>query len=98
MELTEVLIKPIITEKSLNQTGQGWYTFMVAEKAVKNEIKRAVEKMFKVNVLVVKTLINKGKAVKSGKKRTVKKQSNWKKAFVKLAKEQKIDLFSKETK
>lgn len=98
MELTQVLIRPIITEKSLNQTSQGWYTFMVQEKAVKNEIKQAVEKMFKVNVLAVKTLINKGKTIKSGKKRMVTSQSNWKKAFVKLAKEQKIDLFSKEVK
>lgn len=93
MESTQVLIRPIITEKSMKDASSSWYTFAVAKKANKTEIKKAVEEQFKVNVLSVKTLIMKGKNRRVGRRRQEVSQSPWKKALVKLKAEQKIDLF-----
>ena len=93
MELTQVLLKPFITEKSMNEAASGWYTFAVARRANKYEIKKAVESQFKVNVLAVKTLTIKGKSQRVGRRRVKVKESPWKKARVLLGPEQKIELF-----
>jgi len=93
MENSQILIRPIISEKSLNAAASGWYTFAVVPKARKPEIKKAVEEMFGVKVLAIKTMIIKGKTVKVGRRRLELKRSSWKKAIVKLPQEQKIDLF-----
>lgn len=77
----------------MSDASSGWYTFAVNLKATKGEIKKAVESQFKVNVLGVKTLIMKGKSKRVGRFRREVKQSFWKKTLVKLAPEQKIDLF-----
>lgn len=94
MEETAVLIRPIISEKSLNQAARGWYTFAVSRRANKPEIKKAVEETFKVKVLAVKTMVVRGKSVRTGKRRTAVKKSDWKKAVVKLPLDQKIELFT----
>jgi len=91
--MEEILIRPIISEKSLNQAGLGWYTFAVQTKARKPAIKKAVEKTFGVKVLKVKTMIIKGKTKRIGRRLKKIKTSSWKKAQVLLPKEQKIDLF-----
>lgn len=57
-------------------------------------IKKAVEEIFKVKVLEIKTMIIKGKTVRQGKKRKETRKGNWKKAMVRLPIEQKIDLFN----
>lgn len=93
MEQTEILIQPIITEKSMDEAGKGRFTFMVVKEATKPQIKKAVENQFKVNVLSVQTLIVKGKRGRGGKRRTVIKRSPAKKAIVKLAPGQRIDFF-----
>lgn len=93
MEVQQVLVKPVITEKSMQDAGLGWYTFAVARIANKKEIQKAVEGQFKVNVLAVKTITMKGKTRRVGRQRREVKGSSWKKAIVKLAPEQKIDLF-----
>lgn len=93
METSEVLLRPIITEKSMRGANTGWYTFAVLQAASKEEIKKAVEGQFKVKVLKVKTIILKGKRRRVGKRREEIKESPWKKAVVKLGSEQKIDLF-----
>lgn len=92
--MNQIIIKPIISEKSLNKAAFGWYTFAVDLKAVKETIGKAVEEAFKVKVLKVKTMVVKGKEKRSGKKRIIKQQPNWKKAMVKLEKGQTIDLFA----
>lgn len=89
----DTLIKPIITEKSAVKTGVNLFTFNVALKANKYEIRSAIEKTFNVNVLDIRTIIIKGKTKRSGKKRTEVKKSSWKKAIVSLKPEQKIDIF-----
>ena len=76
----DVIVKPIVTEKSNDNVQSGKYTFKVNKKATKVDIKRACEKLFGVKVLNVNTSIVKGKTVRRG--RSVGKTSDWKKAIV----------------
>ncbi|MDP3998817.1 MAG: 50S ribosomal protein L23 [bacterium] len=93
MEQSQIIIKPIITEKSMRDAASGWYTFAVLVKANKGQIGKAVKEQFKVNVLAVRTLTMKGKTKRVGRRRAEIKLSPWKKAIVRLGPEQKIDLF-----
>lgn len=88
-----VLITPIITEKSMQDANNSWYTFSVAKDANKSEIGKEVAKHFGVKVLAVKTMIVKGKTRRAGKMRKTILTSSGKKALVQIAKGQKIDLF-----
>ena len=76
----EVIIKPIITERSSDNLQEGKYTFKVNKKATKVDIANAVEKLFEVKVLNVNTMIVKGKEKRVG--RSIGKTSDWKKAIV----------------
>lgn len=90
--LENVILKPLITEKSsfvsekLNR-----YGFRVALWANKNQIKNAVESLYDVKVLTVKTNITPGKLKRFGK--GVKKTPKLKKAYVQLKEGQKIEFF-----
>ena len=86
-----VLVRPIITEKSMTGTNSGRYTFAVAKAATKQEIAEAVASSFKVDVIAVNTLTVKGKVRKVGKR--LGKQSDWKKAVVTLAEGQRIERY-----
>jgi large subunit ribosomal protein L23 len=92
MKINEVLIKPKITEKGLNKVKNSVYLFEVNMKANKNQIKKAVEKIFGVTVFEVKTAVRKGKKRKVGRRMKVKKLSDTKLAYIKLEKG-KIDIF-----
>ncbi len=59
----------------------------------KTELKELAEKLFKVDVLAIKTVLVKGKTRRSLKNRRVRKLSNWKKAIVKIKEGQKIEVF-----
>lgn len=76
----DVIIKPIVTEKSNDQVQLGKYTFKVNKKATKVDIKRACEKLFDVKVVNVNTITVKGKEKRVG--RNIGKTSDWKKAIV----------------
>ena len=76
----EVIVRPIITEKSSMDMQEGKYTFEVNKKATKVEIANAVEKLFEVKVLNVNTMNVKGKEKRVGVH--VGKTSDWKKAIV----------------
>ena len=80
MVAEEIIVKPIITEKSNMDMQEGKYTFKVAKKATKVEIRNAVEKLFNVKVLKVNTMIVKGKEKRVGVHRGM--TSDWKKAIV----------------
>ena len=80
MRPEEIIIAPIVTEKSNNELQQGKYTFEVNKKATKVEIAKAVEKLFEVKVLKVNTMTIKGKKKRVGYH--VGKTSDWKKAIV----------------
>ena len=78
----DVIIKPIITEKSMEDMAEGKYTFMVDKRSNKTEIKKAVETVFDVNVQKVNTMNMLGKVKRQGY--TSGRRSSWKKAIVKL--------------
>lgn len=88
-----VLISPLITEKSMIDAGNGKFTFKVNKSANKTEIKKEIEKNFSVNVTHISTSILKGKSTRVGIRRTEKSLGDTKKAVVTLRKGEKIGLF-----
>ena len=90
----DVILKPVVTEKSMAGMGEKKYTFLVHPEANKTMIKEAVEKMFPgTKVAKVNTLNYDGKTKRRG--RTVGKTSKTKKAVVQLTEDSKeIELFS----
>ena len=80
MKPEEIIIAPVVTEKSNDELQQGKYTFKVNKKATKVQIAQAVEKLFNVKVLNVNTITVKGKEKRVG--RNVGRTSDWKKAIV----------------
>jgi len=92
MYLEQVLVKPLLTEKSSVLTEDAnRYAFKVLRKANKYQVREAIEKMFDVKVVDIKTIVVPGKVKRSGK--ALKKTSSWKKAYVKIADGQKLELF-----
>ena len=87
-----VIAAPLITEKGtfVNETGNQ-VVFEVRQDANKLEIKRAVEQLFKVKVLKVRTTNMLGKKRRVGK--SLGRRPNWKKAYVTLGENQRIDFF-----
>ena len=76
----EIIVRPIITEKSSANIAEGKYTFEVAKKATKVQIAKAVEELFEVKVTSVNTIIVKGKEKRVGA--NTGKRPDWKKAIV----------------
>ena len=77
----DVIIKPIVSEKSYSELNRNWYTFMVHPEANKTEIKIAIQQIFNVRVLTVNTLNREGK------------RKDTKRAMVKLADGDRIEAF-----
>jgi len=92
MILHEVIIRPLITEKtSIQKELNNQLTFEVDRRANRIEIKRAIESIFKVRVASVKTMQVTGKTKQRG--RITGKRRDWKKAIVKLVPGERIDFF-----
>lgn len=93
LKFYDVILKPVITEKSMNSMAEKKYTFLVQKTATKGQIKDAVEKMFDgTKVQKVNTANYEGKTKRRGK--TSGKTSAYKKAIVKLNQDSKdIDFF-----
>ena len=88
----DIIIKPIITEKSMAGMAMKKYTFKVAKSANKLEISKAIEKLFGVKVDKVNTINVRGHLHRQG--RTQGYTSDWKKAVVKLKEDSKgIEFF-----
>lgn len=87
------MIQPVITEKSYSLANQGWYTFAVDRKLSKNQARKIIEDLYKVKVVKIKSLNKKTEIKRSIKTRKIIKKPSFKKIIVKLAKDQKIDLF-----
>jgi large subunit ribosomal protein L23 len=95
-DIRMIIEKPIITEKStMLKEGANRFVFRVDIKANKREIKRAVEELFNVTVVDVRTAVFRGKSsvVMNRRGRFQGYRPNWKKAFVTLADGDTIDLF-----
>ena len=80
MTAQEIIIAPVITEKSNMDMAEGKYTFRVAKNASKTEVKKAVEALFNVKVVAVNTVSMPGKMKRMGVH--AGKTSDWKKAIV----------------
>jgi large subunit ribosomal protein L23 len=94
MMLTEqdIVRRPLITEKGeRNRAAAQQYAFEVHRDATKVQVKGAVEKLFGVHVLAVRTAVQRGKTKRVG--RTVGRRPNWKKAIVTLKQGETIPLF-----
>jgi large subunit ribosomal protein L23 len=98
MTAPEIVLRPVISEKSIDESGRGKYTFAVSERANKIQIKAAVEELYKkenVTVVAVNVLTTKAKVKKRGNRRgqTIGHTTPWRKAIVTLAAGQKIEFF-----
>jgi len=82
MRAEDIIIKPIITEKTNDMLNEGKYTFRVAKNATKIQIAEAVEKLFEVKVINVTTMNVRGKKKRQGKYEGM--TPDWKKAIVKI--------------
>ena len=88
----DIIIKPIITEKSMEDMAEGKYTFRVDKRANKSEIKKAVETVFDVKVKDVNTMNVLGKIKRQGLHSG--RRASWKKAIIKLTDDSKtIEFF-----
>jgi large subunit ribosomal protein L23 len=87
----DIIIKPVVTEKTMNLLADNKYTFLVDKKSNKTEIKNAIEDIFKVKVDKVSTMVVKGKPKRMG--RFEGRTSDRKKAIISLKPGQKIKLF-----
>lgn len=96
MRLSNILIRPIITEKSVNRAADNRYTFKVDLKASKDSIASELKRMYNVDAVDVRTMVVPGKQRRVLKTRLYTKTNKWKKAVVKVKEGQSIDLFPKE--
>jgi large subunit ribosomal protein L23 len=95
LQASEVILRPVISEKSMDHTQRGKYTFRVHDDANKLQVKNAIEELFKVNVLAVNVSTMKAKEKSRNRRRGRIRgwTSPWKKAVVTLAAGQKIEFF-----
>ena len=91
MDVRQIIIEPVVSEKSYALMAEGKYTFRVHDRAHKLQIAHAIEEIFDVNVKAVRTSTVKSKpkrrGLHSGRSRS------WKKAIVQLAPGERIELF-----
>ena len=89
----DVIVRPVVSEKSYALLDDGVYTFVVHPSANKTEIRQAVESVFKVRVASVNTLNRKGKRKRNRRQATFGKRPDTKRAIVTLVGDDRIDLF-----
>lgn len=93
--MKQILIKPVITEKTLRLVDEfNKYTFVVDTSATKIDVVKAIESKFSVKVLSVRMINMLGKKVRFGKKRIEGKRSNYKKAVASLKSGDNISVFN----
>jgi large subunit ribosomal protein L23 len=90
-----ILIRPVVSEKSYSLMDDGVYVFVVANESSKTEIRNAVEQIFGVKVSKVNTLNRKGKTRRNRRSNTVGHRPDTKRAIITLAGTDRIDLFEK---
>ena len=96
---TFVIKKPIVTEKTLRLIERdNTYVFLVNKNAEKNQIKKMIKDLFKVDVVSVNTVLGHRSGQKTGRKRLQVTREKTKKALVKVKTGQKIELFDLEGK
>ena len=97
MSLTahEIILRPVISEKSMDESQRGKYTFAVRDDVSKIQIEAAIVEIFKVKVVAVNVLTTKSKEKRGGTRRSriAGRTTPWRKAIVTLAPGQKIEFF-----
>ena len=95
LEATQIVLRPVISEKSMDQSTVNKYTFAVADEANKMQIKAAVEELFKVTVTSVNVLTTKRKEKSRNRRRgrQVGYTTPWKKAVVTVKAGDSIEFF-----
>jgi len=91
MDASQVIIRPVVSEKTFVLAEAGKYTFRVADKAHKTQIRQAVEQLFDVKVLEVRTAHVKTKPKRRG--HTSGRTRHWKKAIVQVREGDTIPIF-----
>jgi large subunit ribosomal protein L23 len=91
MDASQVIIRPVVSEKSYVLAEAGKYTFRVADKAHKTQIRQAVEELFEVKVVGVRTASVKSKPKRRGN--TSGRTRRWKKAIVEVRAGDSIPIF-----
>jgi large subunit ribosomal protein L23 len=93
MEPRDVILEPVVSEKSYNLLDEGAYTFKVHPDANKIQIRQAIESIFDVRVLKVTTANRKGKRKRNRRAMTFGRRADTKRAIVTLVEGDTIDLF-----
>ncbi|HET9104615.1 MAG TPA: 50S ribosomal protein L23 [Solirubrobacteraceae bacterium] len=91
MDASQVIIRPVVSEKSFVLAEAGKYTFRVADKAHKTQIRQAIELLFDVKVVAVRTSSVKSKPKRRGQ--TKGRSRSWKKAIVQVREGDTIPIF-----
>jgi large subunit ribosomal protein L23 len=91
IQYEDILIEPVLSEKANHLREEGKYVFKVAQSATKPQIKEAVRKLFNVNPISCTTMVVGGKPKRQRYRQGY--TSTWKKAIVKLPKDEKIAIF-----
>jgi large subunit ribosomal protein L23 len=91
MDASQIIIRPVVSEKSFVLAEAGKYTFRVADKAHKTQIRQAVEQLFDVKVVEVRTATVKSKPKRRGQ--TAGRTRRWKKAIVQVRTGDTIPIF-----
>jgi len=92
MDATQIVIRPVVTEKSYALAAAGKYSFRVHPDAHKTQIRQAVEELFEVTVLDVRTMSVKSKPKRRGL--TAGRTRQWKKAIVQVSPGDEIPIFA----
>jgi len=91
IQYEDILIEPVLSEKSNHMREEGKYVFKVAQSATKTQIKEAVRRLFNVHPVSCTTMIVCGKPKRQRYRQGY--TSAWKKAIVRLSKDEKITIF-----
>ena len=89
----DIILQPVVSEKSYTLLDANTYTFIVAPSANKIEIRQAVEEIFNVKVLNVTTMNRQGKRKRNRRSNTIGQRPTTKRAVVKVAADDRIDIF-----
>jgi large subunit ribosomal protein L23 len=96
MRVSSLIIKPVVTEKSIAMSSQGKYVFQVGMGANFGNIKQELKKLFNVDVISMHTIILPGKKRRIARTPRFMKTAKRKKVIVTLKKDQKLDILPKE--
>lgn len=91
--MRQIVIRPVITEKTYALAAKGWYTFAVLPASNKAQVAGEITRLYGVNITAVRTVSVHGKTRRVGRRMLRTRKQDWKKAIVRLREGQKIEAF-----